>query len=124
MKRRKDVFSNYFRKAHAAWAFFGENRSGQLVCVPKMSGAILSEHRSPDLTPTLSNHRTHRRRTKKLRRFLRTLHEGFLSRRRPLLPLPLLVPFAGHVKEQKRHAYDHAAGDLIEDERIGAVHEF
>jgi len=50
-KRHRDVFSNYFHKAHAAWALFGENRSGQLVCVPKMSGAILSERRSPDLTP-------------------------------------------------------------------------
>jgi len=51
MKRRKDVLSNYFRKAHAAWALFGENRAGPLDRVPKMSGVILSERRPPNHTP-------------------------------------------------------------------------
>jgi len=49
-KRRKDAFSKYSHKAHAAWALFGENRAGQLDRVPKMSGAILSERHTPGPT--------------------------------------------------------------------------
>ncbi len=74
LKRRKGFFPSYSRKEHAAWALFGENRAGQLDCTPKMSGAILSERSLPVSDTKPFNQRTRRRRTKKLRRFLRTLH--------------------------------------------------